>query len=67
MNLAAATLNRPRLSARGLTAAAVLVTAFSLPVTGTGSAIEALHAPPQVRVAAVSTVVDIAAMGKFDV
>jgi hypothetical protein len=66
MNLAAATLRRPLVSPRGLTAAAVLAAAFSLPVTGT--AVEALHAPPQVRVAAVADALAVpAAMGKLDV
>ena len=46
---------------------AVLAAALSIPVTGTGSAIEALHAPPQVRVAAVSTVLEPPTMGKLDV
>ena len=66
MNLAA-TAHRPRPSVRGLTTAAVLAAALSIPVTGTGSAIEALHAPPQVRVAAVSTVLEPPTMGKLDV
>ena len=67
MNLAAATLRRPLLSPRGLTTAAVLVAALSVPVTRTGAAIEVLHAPPQVRVAAVSTLLVIPTMGKLDV
>ncbi|GAB3068623.1 MULTISPECIES: hypothetical protein [unclassified Phycicoccus] len=67
MNIAAATLRRPHLTARGLTSAAVLAAALSVPVTGTGSSIEAVHAPPQVRVAAVSTLLSLPAMGKLDV
>ena len=66
MNLAAATL-RPLLGPRGLTTAVVLAAALSVPVTRTGAAIEALHAPPQVRVAAVPSPVVVPSMGKLDV
>lgn len=67
MNLAAATLHRPLLSPRGLTTAVVIAAALSVPVTRTGAAVEALHAPPQVRVAAVPTLLALPSMGKLDV
>ena len=49
-------------------AAALVLAALSIPVTGTGSALAATHAPAHVRVAAVAdTVVGVVASGKHDV
>jgi hypothetical protein len=49
-------------------AVALVLAAFSIPVTGTGSALAATHAPAHVRVAAVAdSVVGVVATGKHDV
>jgi len=49
-------------------AAALVLAALSIPVTGTGSALAATHAPAHVRVAAVAdSVVGVVATGKDDV
>jgi hypothetical protein len=49
-------------------AAALVLAALSIPVTGTGSALAATHAPAHVRVAAVAdSVVGVVATGKHDV
>ena len=49
-------------------ATALVLAAFSIPVTGTGSALAAEHAPAHVKVAAVAdSVVGLVAAGKNDV
>ena len=49
-------------------AAALVLAAFSIPVTGTGSALAAEHASAHVKVAAVAdSVLGVVATGKHDV
>ena len=49
-------------------AAALVLAALSIPVTGTGSALAATHAPAHVRMAAVAdSVLGVVATGKNDV
>lgn len=51
-----------------LAATALVLAAFSIPVTGTGSALAAEHAPAHVKVAAVTdSLVGVVAGGKNDV
>lgn len=58
---------RPRRTQR-LAAGALALAALSIPVTGTGSALSATHAPAHVRVAAVAdALVGAVAVGKNDV
>ncbi|GAA2158493.1 hypothetical protein [Pedococcus bigeumensis] len=65
--LAARHARRPRRGPRVAGAALVLV-ALSIPVTGTGSALAATHAPAHLRMAAVAdAVVGVVATGKHDV
>jgi len=51
-----------------LAATALVLAAFTIPVTGTGSALAAEHAPAHVKVAAVTdSLVGLVATGKNDV
>jgi hypothetical protein len=53
---------------RKVAAAALVLAAFTIPVTGTGSALAAEHAPAHVKVAAVTdSVVGLVPAGKNDV
>jgi hypothetical protein len=53
---------------RGLATAALLVAAVSVPLTGTGTALGATHAPPQAKVAAVAdALATVVTAGKNDI